>query len=1039
MSLFAFLKSHQRGPGQKHTHTWFAAQSVIPKYNVKTLSIDEPARLRALLLSHAKSSPDLRRDCNSCNSITEKVSEKTTPRFRFFVDVDVEIEAIREWARGRSDWKSELIQSLQQLVETCRDTVTASAGTDVQIIVASRLPYKLHLHFPDVVTDKERAIRLCAAIKAQFASSDLFVNAMDSSVYTTGLRLLWCHKGAMSKGKGKDDSMDKTLKERKAHEELFGAESWSAIYEITNLDTWEKKATRSLQDLELTSILTDEATPVTPLDLPNEPTSKRKSSGAVRVAKQTRGPSQSGLHDTGDNSVPLELCRAICNEFGFAPDELNWGSRTRHDASITLPTRSKNCEFAAREHTSNHVYLVLSKAGIDLRCHSSKCKESRLLTKTEIPEAAARELDTELGIITPEHITDDMRVAAVTETIGELRKLPQGRNLDLSVEPGRICRTDLGDNESWLCKLIKNRYCPICDKEHDEPQNCVLICAQRLKLLCYKDDFRTSLSVPLLERQGNVIFANQIVNNNLNITVTSPEEVSADGLFDDVPPIFDDSVLNRLLLRSFNGFSYNIAKVIYHLAKENMGLSENKEVDVWWVWDAVTLRWQKDSRLAGSFLSEQIADTYQQVRKWFRENTQDEKLRNLRDGKLESIVKRLQDKDKRLILRDTAEVFTVAGEIPMEKRLDQNPFLLGFKGETYNLQTGERKMAEATDHVSMSTGYELPKDINPEIRANLQKLLSDIQPQTDEREYLLRFLASTLDGCNADEIFTIWTGNGRNGKGVLQELMMETLGDDDNGYYASIASTMLTNERPDSSKPIPDVLNLRGKRYASASEPQEGKGINAGFVKWLTGNDPISGTYKHRNEEIKFRGQHSLILLCNNIPSMNSEDTALWDRARVQHFAMKFVDNPRPDTNERQIDRRLKNKVKEWAGQFMLLLLDYYKKYQAEGLAPPPGVLRATNKVKDDNDPCLEFINEFYEFTECNDDRIGHATINAHFKAWCQKGEQDTPRRRMATQVRKALAKLKDSMIAYGFEDKKGRVAGGESELAWFKIRERAG
>ena len=529
MTLSDLLRGHERKAGQKQTHTWFAAP-LRSGYTTKTLHVGDPGQLRDRLLSHATSSPDLSR---GCNSISEKV---VTSKFIFFADVDVKAEAVCEWARSRPNWKSDLIHELQQLVETCRSTVAAAAGIAVRIIVASRLPYKLHLHFPDIVTDKDHAKKLCAAIQAQFTSSDLFSNAMDSSVYSSGLRVLWCHKGSMTNGK--NNGADKTVKEREVHETLFGIGSWSGIYEIINVDTWEKNTTKSLQDLELTSIIAADSVTMTHLNLPNEPARKRvsttvKSGSPVKQARTDA--SSSSESDTPHKSY----FESYAKSSAFTPDELNWAGRTRNDASVILPTRSKKCEFAAREHTSNHVYLVLSQSGVDLRCHSLQCKESRLLTKSDMPDAASRELDSELGVIAPEHITEDMRVAAVTETLGELRKLPEGRNLDLSVDSRRIYRTELGDSESWLCNLPQNRYCPICDKEHDEPQNCVLITMQRLKLLCYKDNFRNSVSVPLLERQGNVIFANQIVNNNLNITVTNgtDPDIRDFGAYDSLFPI----------------------------------------------------------------------------------------------------------------------------------------------------------------------------------------------------------------------------------------------------------------------------------------------------------------------------------------------------------------------------------------------------------------------------------------------------------------------------------------------------------------------
>ncbi|RKO90448.1 hypothetical protein BDK51DRAFT_30175 [Blyttiomyces helicus] len=126
-----------------------------------------------------------------------------------------------------------------------------------------------------------------------------------------------------------------------------------------------------------------------------------------------------------------------------------------------------------------------------------------------------------------------------------------------------------------------------------------------------------------------------------------------------------------------------------------------------------------------------------------------------------------------------------------------------------------------------------------------------------------------------------------------------------------------------SSSPCPDLLNLQGKRWVCGSEPEKNK-INGGFVKFLTGNDKISGRYCHQNPGVNFYPQHSLAIQCNAIPSLDGEDDAIWDRGRIIDFLYKFVDEPVGDF-QRKIDRGLKEKVKTWGPQFMLILLEWYK------------------------------------------------------------------------------------------------------------------
>ena len=146
---------------------------------------------------------------------------------------------------------------------------------------------------------------------------------------------------------------------------------------------------------------------------------------------------------------------------------------------------------------------------------------------------------------------------------------------------------------------------------------------------------------------------------------------------------------------------------------------------------------------------------------------------------------------------------------------------------------------------------------------------------------------------------------------------------------------------------------------------------------------------------------------------MKSDNTALWDRSRVQEFKQKFVDNPRPGTGEKLIDRTLKGKLKAWAPQFMLILLDYYRVYQRDGLRPTAAVLQATCTLRQGNDPFVEFIEEHYQLTELETDRISKSAVNEAFEKWCTR----TPEHKdLIKRKYKAFATLKDAMGTFGFD-----------------------
>ncbi|KAJ3018116.1 UNVERIFIED_CONTAM: hypothetical protein HDU68_011310 [Siphonaria sp. JEL0065] len=127
----------------------------------------------------------------------------------------------------------------------------------------------------------------------------------------------------------------------------------------------------------------------------------------------------------------------------------------------------------------------------------------------------------------------------------------------------------------------------------------------------------------------------------------------------------------------------------------------------------------------------------------------------------------------------------------------------------YDLTCGEFRPSTPTDYISMTCGYAFPDAIGPKIRNDILTFFSGIQRSIAEREYLQRFLGSSLHGEKQDELFHIFTGGTRNGKSVLADVMKYTLGD----YYTSIKSTLLTGEQGSSSSASPDLMALPHKRF----------------------------------------------------------------------------------------------------------------------------------------------------------------------------------------------------------------------------------
>ena len=102
-------------------------------------------------------------------------------------------------------------------------------------------------------------------------------------------------------------------------------------------------------------------------------------------------------------------------------------------------------------------------------------------------------------------------------------------------------------------------------------------------------------------------------------------------------------------------------------------------------------------------------------------------------------------------------------------------------------------------------------------------------------------------------------------------------------------------------------------------------------------------------EPVEFKPMFKLLLLCNTLPNVPSDDGGTWRRIRVVEFTSKFVDDPQ-ESNEFKIDYELTDKMREWPEHFMSMLLEVYKVYLKEGIVEPPEVLKCTMEYKAQND-----------------------------------------------------------------------------------------
>jgi putative DNA primase/helicase len=234
-----------------------------------------------------------------------------------------------------------------------------------------------------------------------------------------------------------------------------------------------------------------------------------------------------------------------------------------------------------------------------------------------------------------------------------------------------------------------------------------------------------------------------------------------------------------------------------------------------------------------------------------------------------------------------------------------------------------------------------PRAECPEFEAFMERAL----PDPVLRAYVQRALGYSLLG-DADQrsIFLIHGPSGT-GKSTLMETIREVFGE----YGATAAaSTFKASDRGTS--PSPDLHGLRGKRFVTTSETSAGALFDEDLIKRLSGRDRIQsrGLYQ---DFVEWTPECAAWLATNNPPKFNSDDDAIWRRAKLIPFLTVFVgEGERPDM-ARSVLTPERDGILNW-------LLAGLWDYQANGLMEPEQVRVLVAEYRSQSDPVARFVED---------------------------------------------------------------------------------
>jgi putative DNA primase/helicase len=309
---------------------------------------------------------------------------------------------------------------------------------------------------------------------------------------------------------------------------------------------------------------------------------------------------------------------------------------------------------------------------------------------------------------------------------------------------------------------------------------------------------------------------------------------------------------------------------------------------------------------------------------------------------------------------------------------DRNPWLLGVQNGVLDLQSGQLNPGWPDDYVRSvaPTAWEGSDAPAPRWAQFIAEVFGE---DAGLVSFLQALLGYGLTGLTREHVLPILFGGGRNGKGTLLETLGDVLGQD--LAISSQADALMDVRQGGGDGPQPFVFALRGKRLVWASESSEGRRINAGLIKQLTGGDRLNVRTLH-GKPVEFKPSHLLLLLTNHKPHISADDQSMWDRVLLIPFTRRFVDNPAPGEYKR--DPALREKLLAEAPGILAWLVRGCLEWQRDGLNPPPTVQAATVAYREEEDEIGLFIGECCVIGDKCEVRAGD--LFAEYSRWAKVG-----------------------------------------------------
>ena len=300
--------------------------------------------------------------------------------------------------------------------------------------------------------------------------------------------------------------------------------------------------------------------------------------------------------------------------------------------------------------------------------------------------------------------------------------------------------------------------------------------------------------------------------------------------------------------------------------------------------------------------------------------------------------------------------------------LDKDPFLLEVNNGTIDLSSGTLQEHNPDNFNTKISPVNF--DINAECPTWLT-FLDEIMSRGDEMiKFLQKAIGYAITGDTRERVFFILFGRGANGKSTFLRTITSLLG---NMQYAMSTPTSTLMTKYGSEIPN-DIARLKGTRFVTSFEGEEGKRLDEGLIKRMTGNDILTARFM-RGEWFDFYPTFKIFFATNHKPIIRGTDKAIWDRIKLIPFEMIIPEGKQDKELLHKLELELSG-VLNWAVEGCSL-------WQLEGLGDPAKIKDATQIYKNEMDNIKPFLEENCLVQSMI--KAKSSQLYEVYKKWCEK------------------------------------------------------